>query len=85
MLSAAFITVYSKLRATEQDEEAEHLAEVIFGILSVVCAVLVLLGITLTPVLTAVIVPGFTGEKRALTIRIVRILFPGTGLLVLSV
>ncbi|MFL6464775.1 MAG: murein biosynthesis integral membrane protein MurJ [Bryobacteraceae bacterium] len=84
VLSAAFITVYSKLRATDQDEEAEHLAEVVFGILSVVCAVLVLLGITLTPLLTAVIVPGFTGDKRALTIRLVRILFPGTGLLVLS-
>jgi putative peptidoglycan lipid II flippase len=84
VLSAAFITVYSKLRATEQDEEAEHLAEVVFGILSVVCAALVLLGITLTPLLTAFIVPGFTGEKRELTIRLVRILFPGTGLLVLS-
>jgi putative peptidoglycan lipid II flippase len=84
VLSAAFITVYSKLRATGQDEEAEHLAEVIFGILSVVCAALVFLGITLTPFLTALIVPGFTGDKRELTIRIVRILFPGTGLLVLS-
>ena len=84
VLSAAFITVYSKLRATEQDEEAEHLAEVVFGILSLVCAALVLLGITLTPLLTAVIVPGFTGAKRELTIRLVRILFPGTGLAVLG-
>lgn len=84
VLSAAFITVYSKLRATEQDEEAEHLAEVVFGILAVICAVLVLLGITLTPLLTELIVPGITGERRELTIQLVRILFPGTGLLVLS-
>ena len=84
VLSAAFITVYSKLLAAEQKKEAEHLAEVVFSILSLVCAALVFLGITLTPLLTALIVPGFTGEKRALTIQIVRILFPGTGLLVLS-
>ena len=30
------------------------------------------------------IAPGFEGEKRAATIRLVRILFPGAGLLVLS-
>jgi len=84
VLSAAFITVYSKLRATEQNKEAEHLAEVVFSILSLVCAALVFLGITVTPLLTALIVPGFTGEERALTSQIVRILFPGTGLLVLS-
>ncbi len=84
VLSAAFITIYSKLRAARQDKEAEHLAEVVFGILSVICAALVFAGIALTPLLTALIVPGFTGETRALTIQIVRILFPGTGLLVLS-
>ena len=32
----------------------------------------------------ALIAPGFTGAKRELTIEIVRILFPGAGLLVLS-
>ena len=31
-----------------------------------------------------VIAPGFTGETRVLTIRIVRVLFPGMGLLALS-
>ena len=30
------------------------------------------------------IAPGFVGPKRELTIAIIRILFPGTGLLVLS-
>ena len=45
---------------------------------------LVLLGVLATPLLIAVIAPGFTGEKRELTITLVRILFPGAGLLVLS-
>src|ERR1019366_4608821 len=37
-----------------------------------------------TPFVTDLVAAGFHGEKRELTIRIVRILFPGAGLLVLS-
>ncbi|MBV8831999.1 MAG: murein biosynthesis integral membrane protein MurJ [Acidobacteriaceae bacterium] len=84
VLSASFVTVYSKLRALDQEEEAEDLAAAIFALLSVVCAALVVIGITCTPLLIDVIAPGFKGEKRILTIHLVRILFPGTGLLVLS-
>lgn len=84
VLSASFVTVYSKLRALELDEEAEHVAAAVFGILSVVCSTLVLVGILLTPLLIDFIAPGFKGEERALTIHLVRILFPGTGLLVMS-
>ena len=54
------------------------------SLLALVVAVLVLLGVFATPALIAVIAPGFTGERRDLTIEIVRILFPGAGLLVLS-
>jgi putative peptidoglycan lipid II flippase len=84
VLSASFVTVYSKLRAAEQDEEAEYLAAAVFGLLSLVCSLLVLLGVLLTPLLIELIAPGFKGEQRVLTIQIVRILFPGTGLLVMS-
>jgi putative peptidoglycan lipid II flippase len=84
VLSASFVTVYSKLRAKEMDREAEDLAAAVFGILSVLCAVLVLLGVMLAPLLVDVIAPGFHADKRDLTIRLVRILFPGTGLLVMS-
>jgi putative peptidoglycan lipid II flippase len=54
------------------------------ALLALVTASLVLAGVFATPVLVALIAPGFEGEKRALTITIVRILFPGAGLLVLS-
>jgi putative peptidoglycan lipid II flippase len=37
-----------------------------------------------TPYLIDAIAPGFSGDKRELTIRIVRILFPGAGLFVFS-
>lgn len=84
VLSAAFVTVYSKLRAKEENEEAEHVAAAIFGVLALVCASLVLIGVLAAPLLIDVIVPGFHGEDRTLTIQLVRILFPGTGMLVMS-
>lgn len=84
VLSASFVTVYSKLLAQGDEEEADHLASAIFGLLAVVCSTLVVLGVLLTPFLIDVIAPGFSGQKRELTIHIVRILFPGAGLLVMS-
>jgi putative peptidoglycan lipid II flippase len=44
----------------------------------------VLLGVLTAPYLIDVIVPGFEGDRRDLTIQLVRILFPGAGLLVFS-
>lgn len=41
-------------------------------------------GVTFAPALVGFLAPGFGGEKRDLTIRLVRVFFPGTGLLVLS-
>lgn len=84
VLSASFVTVYAKLRAKRDDEEAEHVAAAVFGILSVVCATLVLLGILAAPLLVDLIAPGFPPDKRALTVKLVRILFPATGLMVMS-
>jgi putative peptidoglycan lipid II flippase len=45
---------------------------------------LVLAGVLAAPWLIWIIAPGFHGEKRELTIQLVRILFPGAGLLVFS-
>jgi putative peptidoglycan lipid II flippase len=83
-LSASFIPVYAALLARGDRKEATRVAGAVAALLSLVTSVLVLLGVLLTPLLIAVIAPGFTGAKRDLTIALVRILFPGAGLLVLS-
>ena len=83
-LSASFIPVYSSLVARGDRREADRVAGAVAGILSLMIAVIVLLGVLATPFLIGAIAPGFTGAKRELTIQIVRILFPGAGLLVLS-
>jgi len=84
VLSAAFVTVYAKLRAKGENQEAEHLAAAVFGVLACLCSILVLIGIAATPLLVDAIAPGFQGSVRTLTIHLVRILFPGAGALVMS-
>jgi putative peptidoglycan lipid II flippase len=83
-LSSSFIPVYARLLASGEKEEADRVSRVVGSVLSIVISVLVLLGILATPVLIDLIAPGFEGTKREFTIRMVRILFPGTGILVLS-
>jgi putative peptidoglycan lipid II flippase len=84
VLSASFIPVYAGLRASGNEAEARRVAGAVAALLGLVTSVLVLLGVLLTPALIGLIAPGFEGEKREVTIRLVRILFPGAGLLVLS-
>jgi putative peptidoglycan lipid II flippase len=84
VLSASFIPVYARLNAEGRHEEASEVAEAIFALLFLTTSVLVAVGMIATPRLIDVIAPGFSGEKRLLTIRLVRILFPGAGLLVFS-
>lgn len=84
VLSASFIPVYANLLAKKHDEEAAKVASIIGSMLFVVTSTFVLIGVLATPILIGVIAPGFTGEKRALTIELVQILFPGTGFLVMS-
>ncbi|GLQ89369.1 lipid II flippase MurJ [Dyella flagellata] len=84
VLSASFIPVYARLLAQHKQEEADRLAGAIFAVLALIIAIIVALGVLATPYLLWVIAPGYTGEKRELTILIVRILFPGTGILVWS-
>src|SRR5919198_86181 len=84
VLSASFIPVYANLIARGEKREAGRVAGAIAALLALVVSLLVLLGILFTPVLIDVITPGFQGEKRALSIRLVQILFPGAGLLALS-
>jgi len=83
-LSASFIPVYAALVARGEREDADRVAGAVGALLAILVSLLVLVGVLTTPLLIAAIAPGFTGDKRELTIQLVRILFPGAGLLVLS-
>src|SRR5258707_30182 len=84
VLSASFIPVYARLLAEGDEAEAGRVAGSVGALLALVVSVLCLVGVLVTPWLIDAIAPGFHGAKRDLTISLVRILFPGAGLLVLS-
>jgi len=83
-LSASFIPVYASLVARGEREEGDRVAGAVLSVLALVVSVIVLIGVIATPVLIGAIAPGFTGATRELTIALVRILFPGAGLMVMS-
>jgi putative peptidoglycan lipid II flippase len=84
VLSASFIPVYARLLAHGDEAEAGRVAGAVVTLLTCVISLLVLIGVLTTPYLIDAIVPGFAGEKRELSVRLVKILFPGAGLLVFS-
>jgi putative peptidoglycan lipid II flippase len=96
-LSAAFIPIYSRLVEEGRREEAGRFAGAIFGLLLAAAAGLALAGVVLARPLVALLAPGFLADagavaagraavdRFALAVGAVRILFPMTGCLVLSV
>jgi putative peptidoglycan lipid II flippase len=84
VLSASFIPVYARLLAEHDEETAGRVAGIIASLLALSMAILVLLGVLLTPWLLIAIAPGYKGAIRELTITVVRIMWPGVGILVLS-
>jgi len=84
VLSASFIPVYAGLLAHEERDVADRVAAGVGALLALLMAALVAIGMLATPVLVATVAAGFEGETRALTVQLVRIVFPGIGLLVMS-
>ncbi|HVT57905.1 MAG TPA: murein biosynthesis integral membrane protein MurJ [Thermoanaerobaculia bacterium] len=99
-LSASFIPIYSRMLEAGKRDDAGRFAGAIFGLLLATAAAVTLAGIALAGPLVALLAPGFLADARAhapgtpadlavdryaLTVGAVRILFPMTGLLVLSV
>jgi putative peptidoglycan lipid II flippase len=83
-LSASFIPVYSELLQQERKEDAGRVAGAIFALLLAIGGAVALLGVLLAPQIVDVFLLGYEGERRELTIAVARLIFPMTGILVLS-
>lgn len=83
-LSASFIPVYAELLEEGREEDAGRFAGAALGILALVAGGLAFLGVLLAPILVQVFFHGFDARTREITVTLVRILFPMTGVLVLS-
>ena len=83
-LSASFIPVYAKLLATGDEKEANRVANAVLTLLIFVTSVIVAIGVVTAPYFVDLFAYSFAPDTRQLTIRLVQILFPGAGLLVIS-
>ena len=83
-LSASFIPAYSALLGQGRTSEAGRVAGAAFALLLCIAGAISLLGVLFAPLIVTVFATGFTGQRRELLIAVVRILFPMTGVLVLS-
>ena len=95
-LSAAFIPFYSRMLAEGRRQEAGRFAGAVFGLLAATVSALVIACVLLAPAIVSVLAAGFRGDaalvaageasvdRFALTVSAVRIIFPMTGILVLS-
>src|SRR5437879_6843619 len=63
-LSASFIPVYAALLAKGEGRQASRVAGAVGALVALTMALLVLVGVVATPLLTSVIAPGFSGDKR---------------------
>ncbi len=83
-LSASFIPVYARMLARGDEEDARRLAGTVISFLLLITILATGAGVLLAPVITDLVAPGFDTPRRDLTIRLVRILFPMGGVLILS-
>lgn len=77
-LTSAFVPIFSEYLTKKGEDEARDLANVCFSVLTAVMALVVTLGIVLSPLIISVMFPGFKAEpsKQELTIFLNRIMFP---------
>ncbi|MGH7700906.1 MAG: murein biosynthesis integral membrane protein MurJ, partial [Gemmatimonadales bacterium] len=83
-LSASFIPVYAGLARRDDATAARVLARTILGLLLLGAGALAVVGIGLAPALATALAPGFDPDTRRLTVTLLRLLFPMSGLMVLS-
>src|SRR5437870_5601637 len=83
-LSASFIPVYANLLARGDKKEAARVADAVLTLLALATSVIVLIGVLTTPFFVGLFAYSFDPGTRDLTVQLVRIFFPGAGLLVLS-
>lgn len=84
VLSASFIPVYARLVAEGRTEDASRVARAVGTLVALVASALALVGVLVAEPLVDLLAPGYGGDARALTVRMVQILFPGVALLAMA-
>ena len=83
-LAGSFIPVYAAFNERPDKGEAKALAGAVLGLLLLAASGLALIGIAAAPALVSVFGAGLQGQTRVLAVALMRVLFPMSGLMVIS-
>ena len=83
-LSSAFIPVFASYIATNEEEEGWRVASTVFNFVLILMLLGIGLGIIFAPALIHLLVPGFSPENVALTVKMTRIMFVQTFFMALN-
>jgi len=83
-ISAALIPVLTGYIARKDEEEGWKAVSTFINIIIIAMVAISSLGIIFSPQIVDVIAEGFTDEKKQLTVRLVRILFPSVSFIMLA-
>jgi putative peptidoglycan lipid II flippase len=75
-LSTAFVTVFTRTAALEDDAAAWRLANKVATLTLVTLSAITVVGIVCAPWLVAALAPGFDPGKAALTVTLTRVMYP---------
>ena len=75
-LSTAFVTVFSRTGALQDDASAWRLANKVATLAAVTLSAITVLGILSAPWLVGLLAPGFDPQKAALTVTLTRVMYP---------
>lgn len=75
-LSIAFVPTFSRYSATKSNDEYQNLLSSTITLLATIAGLVVLLGITFSPIIVRLFSPGFTIEQHQLAVNLNRIMFP---------
>jgi putative peptidoglycan lipid II flippase len=75
-LSTAFVTVFTRTAALEDDACAWRLANKVATLAAVALSAITLIGVVSASWLVAVLAPGFDADKAALTVTLTRVMYP---------
>ncbi len=83
-LAGSFIPIYAALNERSDKRDARALAGAVLGLLLLAASALALVGIAAAPALVTAFGAGLQGQSRTLAVALMRILFPMSGLMVIS-
>ncbi len=83
-LSASFVPVFSSLMERGDPSGARRLAQGVLGGLLLLSALVVAIFVSAAPWLLGILAPGYDAELSDLTTRLVRILFPMSGVMIVG-